>query len=394
MSNTEQPESTVNEYLTKDNEFLGNSDENPLEYILNITSIINLFQSPGVSSDQHDNSIEPILYQLLEIHEDDDNPALFAANSIDDEKTTPKLKELPSHLEYAFLDNNHSPWVSPIHVVPKKGGTTVIANKDNKLVPTRTVTGWRGKNTNVRNNVDKVRLMDQLFTFTQPKSKEFTIEIKDKKGTENLAADHLSRLENPGLEELSEDTIQDNFPNKHLMVKMEDPNITIEEYIRLKEEKARRRGKMYNWETAMYGKIWDNEDVHGLGCVETEFPAIVFNDMLTSEAALSCEPTVSSLNNAEIDFRILFDESDDEDYMDNDDDKIDIDHSSGDLSVKPLPDLINTDVGAYAHGYLYDVSGEWIRDRNLKSGILKVLGLEIKDRALYYSSGGIGIRMV
>ncbi|GJR13287.1 hypothetical protein Tco_0795939 [Tanacetum coccineum] len=63
---------------------------------------------------------------------------------------------------------------------------------------------------------------------------------------------------------------------------MDDPNITIEEYIRLEEEKARRRGKMYNWETATY-------------------------------AALSCEPTVSSLNN-EIDFRISFDESDDEDY--------------------------------------------------------------------------------
>ncbi|GJZ97560.1 hypothetical protein Tco_0670013 [Tanacetum coccineum] len=46
---------------------------------------------------------------------------------------------------------------------------------------------------------------------------------------------------------------------------------------------------------------------------ETEFPAIVFNDTLTSEAALSCEPTVSSLNNDEIDFRISFDESDDED---------------------------------------------------------------------------------
>ncbi|GJV36684.1 reverse transcriptase domain-containing protein [Tanacetum coccineum] len=54
----------------------------------------------------HDNSIEPILYQLHEIHEDDDKSALFAANSIDDEKTTPKLKELPSHLEYACLDNN------------------------------------------------------------------------------------------------------------------------------------------------------------------------------------------------------------------------------------------------------------------------------------------------
>ncbi|GJU32255.1 zf-CCHC domain-containing protein [Tanacetum coccineum] len=100
-------------------------------------------------------------------------------------------------------------------------------------------------------------------------------------------------------------------------VKMDDPNITMEEYIRLEEEKARRRGKVYNWETATYGKIWDNEDVHDLGSVVTEFPAIVFNDTLTSEATLSCEPTVSSLND-EIDFRISFDESDDEDCMDFD----------------------------------------------------------------------------
>ncbi|GJQ92657.1 hypothetical protein Tco_0003796 [Tanacetum coccineum] len=93
---------------------------------------------------------------------------------------------------------------------------------------------------------------------------------------------------------------------------MDNPNITMEEYIRLEEEKSRRRGKVYNWETATYGKIWDNEDVHDLGSVETEFPAIIFNDMLTSEAALSCEPMVSSLND-EIDFRISFDESNDED---------------------------------------------------------------------------------
>ncbi|GJX40872.1 hypothetical protein Tco_0255862 [Tanacetum coccineum] len=46
--------------------------------------------------------------------------------------------------------------------------------------------------------------------------------------------------------------------------------------------------------------------------VETEFPAIVFNDNLTSNETLFCEPTV--LNNNEIDFRISFDESDDEDY--------------------------------------------------------------------------------
>ncbi|GJV03939.1 retrovirus-related pol polyprotein from transposon TNT 1-94 [Tanacetum coccineum] len=95
---------------------------------------------------------------------------------------------------------------------------------------------------------------------------------------------------------------------------MDDPNITMEEYIRLEEEKSHRRGKVYNWETAMFGKIWDNEDVHDLEFIETDFPAIVFNDMLTSEATPSCEPTVSSLNDNKIDFRISFDEFDDEDY--------------------------------------------------------------------------------
>ncbi|GJX44766.1 putative laccase [Tanacetum coccineum] len=46
----------------------------------------------------------------------------------------------------------------------------------------------------------------------------FNIEIKDKKGAENLAADHLSRLENPNMGELAEDEIADKFPDKHLMI--------------------------------------------------------------------------------------------------------------------------------------------------------------------------------
>ncbi|GJS17037.1 hypothetical protein Tco_0411509 [Tanacetum coccineum] len=103
-----------------------------------------------------------------------------------------------------------------------------------------------------------------------------------------------------------------------LQVNMDDPSITMKEYIRIEEEKARRHGKVYNWETATY-------------------------------VTLHVTHSVSSLNN-EIDFRISFDEFDDEDYTDNDDDKVNIEHSSGDLSVKPLPDVINTDVGAYAHG--------------------------------------------
>ena len=50
------------------------------------------------------------------------------------------LKWLNVGFIYAISD---SPWVSPIHVVPKKGGFTVIRNEKNELISTRTVTGWR-----------------------------------------------------------------------------------------------------------------------------------------------------------------------------------------------------------------------------------------------------------
>ncbi|GJS71045.1 hypothetical protein Tco_0703886 [Tanacetum coccineum] len=94
---------------------------------------------------------------------------------------------------------------------------------------------------------------------------------------------------------------------------MDDPNITMEEYIRLEEEKAQKRDKVFNWETAKYGKMRYDEDIHDLRSVETEFPSIAFNDEVSLKT-LSREPTVSSLND-EIDFRVSFDDSDDEDYM-------------------------------------------------------------------------------
>ncbi|GJR21970.1 hypothetical protein Tco_0970497 [Tanacetum coccineum] len=56
-----------------------------------------------------------------------------------------------------------------------------------------------------------------------------------------------------------------------------------------------------------------DEDIHDLRSVETEFLAVAFNDGVSSKKTLSCEPTVSSLNN-EIAFRVSFDDSDDEDY--------------------------------------------------------------------------------
>ncbi|XP_060673095.1 uncharacterized protein LOC132803722 [Ziziphus jujuba] len=50
------------------------------------------------------------------------------------------LKLLDAGIIYPISDSN---WVSPIQVVPKKGGMTVQENDKSELIPTRLVTGWR-----------------------------------------------------------------------------------------------------------------------------------------------------------------------------------------------------------------------------------------------------------
>ena len=47
------------------------------------------------------------------------------------------LKLLEAGLIYLISDNS---WVSPVQVVPKKGGMTVIRNDRNELIPTRIAT--------------------------------------------------------------------------------------------------------------------------------------------------------------------------------------------------------------------------------------------------------------
>ena len=50
------------------------------------------------------------------------------------------LKWLGEGVIYPIFDRS---WVRPVQVVPKKGETTMIINKKNELLSTRTVTGWR-----------------------------------------------------------------------------------------------------------------------------------------------------------------------------------------------------------------------------------------------------------
>jgi hypothetical protein len=53
---------------------------------------------------------------------------------------TEVIKLLDAGIIYPISD---SKWVSPIHVVPKWAGLTVVKNKDDELVPTRIQSGWR-----------------------------------------------------------------------------------------------------------------------------------------------------------------------------------------------------------------------------------------------------------
>nr|GEV72299.1 reverse transcriptase domain-containing protein [Tanacetum cinerariifolium] len=301
-----------------------------------------------------------------------------------DEPPKVELKDLPPHLEYAFLEGDDklpviiakdlkdkekaalikhqrrvnpkihdvikkeveklpeaeliypisdSPWVSPVHCVPKKGGITVVKNDDNDLIPTRLVMRWRvcidyrKLNEATRKDHFPLPFMDQMLerlarnqyycfldgfsgyfqipidpkdqektTFTCPYEtfaycripfglcnapgtfqrcmmeifhdmikktmevfmddfsifedsfstclshleknvktylfakkdakarlmrwilllQEFDIDVRDKKGAENLATDHLSRLENPHQDEFENKEITKTFPLKTL----------------------------------------------------------------------------------------------------------------------------------------------------------------------------------
>ena len=76
------------------------------------------------------------------------------------------LEWLNARFIYVISDN---PRVSPVHVVPKKGGFTIIRNKKNELIPTRTMTGWRVRidykklNTAIRKDHYPLPFIDQMF---------------------------------------------------------------------------------------------------------------------------------------------------------------------------------------------------------------------------------------
>ncbi|XP_076929392.1 uncharacterized protein LOC143593754 [Bidens hawaiensis] len=222
------------------------------------------------------------------------------------------IKFLDACLIYPISDSS---WVSPVQVVPKKGGMTVVTNERNELIPTRTVTGYfqiliaredqenttftclygtfayKQKDFAFDFDADCLKAFEFLkgqlvnapiliapnwslpfelmcdasdfavgellavvfafdkfcsylvlsktivytdhaalrYLFAKKYAKlrlirwilllsEFDIEIRDKKGAENVVVDHLSCLEDPNIEEIREDAIGDKYPHESLMM--------------------------------------------------------------------------------------------------------------------------------------------------------------------------------
>jgi len=76
------------------------------------------------------------------------------------------MKLLEAGIIYPISDSD---WVSLVHVVPKKGGVTVVKNDKNELIPTRTITGhrmcidYRKLNAATRTNHFPLLFIDQML---------------------------------------------------------------------------------------------------------------------------------------------------------------------------------------------------------------------------------------
>ncbi|GJZ33127.1 reverse transcriptase domain-containing protein [Tanacetum coccineum] len=139
-----------------------------------------------------------------------------SANEIDGKK--PELKDLPHHLEYytcmlqddvrAFMWNEYYYFLdgfSGFFQIP-------IAPEDQEKT-TFTCPSWTFANDECPKQDAKPRLIRWVLLL-----QGFDIEIKDKRGAKNLAADHLSRLENPDFGTFTEEKIADEFLDEHLIV--------------------------------------------------------------------------------------------------------------------------------------------------------------------------------
>ncbi|GJR87227.1 reverse transcriptase domain-containing protein [Tanacetum coccineum] len=88
--------------------------------------------------------INPEFYTHKILMEEDYKPAVQHQRRVNPKIHDVIKKEVEKLLDLGLIyPISDSPWVSLVYCVPKKGGFTIVENDENKLIPTRLVTGWR-----------------------------------------------------------------------------------------------------------------------------------------------------------------------------------------------------------------------------------------------------------
>nr|GEZ44610.1 reverse transcriptase domain-containing protein [Tanacetum cinerariifolium] len=88
--------------------------------------------------------INPEFYTHKILMEEDYNPVVQHQRCVNPKIHDVIKKEVEKLLDAGLIyPISDSPWVSPVHCVPKKGGFIVVKNEQNELIPTRLVIGWR-----------------------------------------------------------------------------------------------------------------------------------------------------------------------------------------------------------------------------------------------------------
>nr|GEU87651.1 retrovirus-related Pol polyprotein from transposon TNT 1-94 [Tanacetum cinerariifolium] len=145
-------------------------------------------------------------------------------------------------------------------------------------------------------NLDSNSAFDHLCdSSNKAKQTRELFPLSDHKSTKICQLVHLDVWGPYTVDDVTPKSKNDMLPREkkslHLINKptMDDPNMTMEEYIMLEEKKARRRGQVFNRKTDTYGNIRVDGDFRALRFVETEFPAIVMDVTFASQDALPCE---------------------------------------------------------------------------------------------------------
>ncbi|GJZ96304.1 reverse transcriptase domain-containing protein [Tanacetum coccineum] len=179
---------------------------------------------PGIDDDDFDPKRDLLLLEKL-LNDDPSSPLppkelhveeLKIVKSFIDDPPELELKDLPSHLEYAFLEGTDK-----LPVIIAKN-----LKEDEKpyLVLSKTIvyTDHSALKYLLAKQDAKPRLLWWILLL-----QEFDVISRDKKGAENLTVVHLSRLENPHQSDLENKEITKTFPLKTLgMVTFHDDSST------------------------------------------------------------------------------------------------------------------------------------------------------------------------